>query len=129
MVTFRFSDFRWSHQVAARTQNKDTELVAAHFRGTYNHYIGGQALLVMRTLTKRMKCLRDPLSQRVMGNHYLDCASRDTGFKPSQPGQLGCGDGGTPGAAQHGLQNNLLQLFSQRNLLQTFEKRTIIIIK
>ena len=53
-----------------------------------------------------------------MGNHDLDAAAGDAGLQPRQPGQLGRGDGGTPGAAQHGLQNDLLQLLPQRNLLR-----------
>lgn len=108
---------KWSHQVAALTQNQHTELVAIQFGGTYNDHVGGQALLMVRTLTERTEWLWDPLSQRVMGNHYLDGTPWDAGFQSSQPGQLGRGDGRTPGAAHHGLQHYLLQLLPQRNLL------------
>lgn len=108
----------WSNHVATLTKNKHTELFAAHFRGTYDDYIGGQALLVVRTLNESTKWLRDALAQRVMGNHNLNTAPRDAGFQPSQPGQLGRWDGRTPGAAKHGLQNNPLQLLPQWNLLR-----------
>ena len=106
--------------IAALTQNKHAELVAAHFIVTYNDDIRGQALLLVRTLAERAEGLRDTLSQRVMGNHDLDAAPRDARFQPSQPGQLGRGDGWTPGTAQHGLQNNLLQLLPQRDLVRAW---------
>lgn len=39
-------------QTAKLTQHNHTELVATHFRGTYDDHIGGQALLLVRTLTE-----------------------------------------------------------------------------
>jgi len=107
---------------AKLTQNEHAERVAAHFRGAYDDNVGGQALLQVRTLAQGSEGLRDALSQRVVGHDDLDAAPRDAGLQPSQPGQLGRGDGRTPGAAQHRLQNNLLQLLPQRNLPRACEE-------
>lgn len=38
---------------AALTKNQNAELASAHFRGTYDDDIGGQALLVLGTLAER----------------------------------------------------------------------------
>lgn len=110
----RFRDRRF--YVAALTENQRAELVPANFRGTNDDDIGGQALLVLGTLAERAERLRDPLTQGVVGNHDLHGAPGDACFQPRQPGQLGRGDDWTPGAREHGLQNDLLQLFFQWNL-------------